>query len=67
MKSEKKSEKKSWMNALFTYAEGEKKKMVISVILSVLSVTLGLVPFYCMYKMICLFVAGTVTSAAVVK
>lgn len=67
MKSEKKSEKKSWMNALFTYAEGEKKKMVISVILSVLSVTLGLVPLYCMYKMICLFVAGTVTSAAVVK
>lgn len=67
MKSEKKSEKKSWMNALFTYAEGEKKKMVISVILSVLSVTLGLVPFYCMYKMICLFVAGTVTLAAVVK
>lgn len=55
------------MNALFTYAEGEKKKMVISVILSVLSVTLGLVPFYCMYKMICLFVAGTVTLAAVVK
>lgn len=55
------------MKALFTYAEGEKKKMIISVILSVLSVTLGLVPFYCMYKMICLFVAGTVTSAAVVK
>ncbi len=67
MKSEKKSEKKSWMKALFTYAEGEKKKMIISVILSVLSVTLGLVPFYCMYKMICLFVAGTVTSAAVFK
>ena len=35
MKNEK---KKSWMNALFAYAEGEKKRMYLSVILSVLSV-----------------------------
>ena len=59
--------KKSWTNALFAYAEGEKKKMVLSVVLSVLSVILGLVPFYCMYALICQFVAKTVTAAAVVK
>lgn len=57
-----KTEKKSRMSALFAYAEGEKKKLVLSVILSVLSVALGLVPFYCMYRMICLFVAGTATT-----
>lgn len=61
------SEKKSWTNALFAYAAGEKKKLFLSVILSVLSVTLGLVPFYCMYEMICLFADDTVTAAAIVK
>lgn len=55
------------MNALFAYAGGEKKKMVLSVVLSVLSVMLGLVPFYCMYRLICLFAAGTVTTEEIVK
>nr|WP_294530884.1 ABC transporter ATP-binding protein [uncultured Blautia sp.] len=59
--------KKSWIQLLFAYAEGEKKRMILPVILSVLSVMLGLVPFYCMYEMICLFVAGTVTAAGIVK
>ena len=62
-----KSEKKSWMNALFSYAGGEKKKMVLSVILSVLSVMLGLIPFYCIYQLIVLFVAETVTTADIIK
>ena len=42
--------RKSWLQALFAYAEGEKKRMLLSVVLSVLSVTLGLAPFYCMYR-----------------
>ena len=62
-----KSEKKSWMRSLFAYAEGEKKRLALSVVLSVLSVMLGLVPFYCMYRMICLFVAGEAAAAAVLK
>ena len=60
-------EKSSWLKTLFAYAEGQKTKLIVSVILSIISVTAGLVPFYCMYKLICLFVAGTVTKAAVVK
>ena len=62
-----KSEKKSWMNALFAYAQGEKKRLVWSVVLSVVSVVLGLAPVYCMYRMICLFAVGTATTAAVIK
>ena len=62
-----KPEKKSWTKALFAYAEGEKKKLVLSVVLSVLSIALGLVPFYCMYKVICLIVAGTATTVLIVK
>lgn len=44
------AKKKSWTSALFAYAEGEKSRLL----LSVLSVMLGLVPFYCMYRLICL-------------
>lgn len=59
--------KKSWMQAIFAYAEGEKKRMILSVILSVVSVMLGLVPFYCMYRLISLFAAGTVTKSAIIN
>lgn len=58
---------KSWTVALFAYAGGEKKRLVLSVILSVLSVTAGLVPFYCMYALICRFVAATATAAVAVR
>ena len=62
-----KHEKKSWLGALFAYADGEKKRLALSVVLSVLSVMLGLVPFYCMYRMICLFAVGAATAEAVVR
>lgn len=62
-----KTEKKSFLNTLFAYAGSEKKKMIGSVILSVLSVTAGLIPFYCMYKLICLFVSDTVTAGGIVQ
>lgn len=61
-----KPEKKSWTSSLFAYASGEKQKLTVSVILSVLSVVLGLVPFYGMYRIICLFASGTVTTGRVI-
>ena len=61
-----KTEKKSFLNALFAYADDEKKKMIQSVILSVLSVTAGLIPFYCMYRLICLFVTDTAAAGGIV-
>lgn len=61
-----KSEKKSWTALLFAYAQGEKRKLVLSVVLSVLSVAVGLAPFYCMYALVCRFAAGTADTAAVV-
>ena len=59
--------KKSWMQSLFAYAGGEKKRLALSVVLSVLSVVLGLAPFYCMYRMLALFTLGTVTAGEIVK
>ena len=61
------AKKKSWTSALFAYAEGEKSRLLLSVVLSVLSVMLGLVPFYCMYRLICLMAAGTATAALAVR
>lgn len=61
------TEKKSWMKSLFTYSQGERRKMYLSVALSVVSVLFGLVPFYCMYEVICLFVQGSATVDAIVK
>ena len=40
---------------------------ILSVVLSVASVTLGLAPFFCMYRLICLFVAGMATASAIVR
>ncbi len=57
---------KSPISILFAYSGGEKKKLILSVALSVLSVMLGLVPFYCMYRMICLFVSGTADASSVI-
>ena len=61
-----KTQKKSWIQSLFAYAEGEKKKMLLSVVLSVVSVTVGLAPFYCMYRIICLFVEGGADTAGII-
>ena len=61
-----KPDKKNWLHTLFAYARGEKKRMYLSVVLSVLSVAVGLLPFYCMYRLICLFTAGTATAPGVV-
>ena len=59
--------KKSWTASLFAYAKGEEKQLVLSVILSVVSVMLGLVPFYCMYRLLCAFVAGQATAAVILR
>ena len=80
MKDEK---KKSWMSTLFAYAEGEKKRMYLSVVLSVLSVAAGLAPFagesflleyvdqvaepLAAEPEVTVFAVGTATAAGIIK
>ena len=59
--------KSSWTSALFAYAKNAKGELAGSTVLSIVSILLGLVPFYCMYRIICLFAAGTVTKAAILQ
>ena len=39
--------------------------MILSVILSVISIVSGLIPFYCFYRILSLFVVNTVSSQAI--
>ena len=61
-----KTKKESWLHSLFAYAEGERKKLIASVILSVVSVSAGLIPFYCMYRIIRLFAEGAASARAII-
>ena len=64
----KQTEKKpSWTSALFAYAKNAKGELGLSIVLSILSILLGLVPFYCMYQVICLLAAGSATAQAVIS
>ena len=50
--------KKGWFSCLLTYAGAGKGRLIGSVILSVISVTAGLLPYYCVYRLIEAFAAG---------
>ena len=55
-----KSKEKSWFAALLGYAGGYKSKFGLSIVLSVVSITAGLIPFFCMYRVLCSFVDKTI-------
>ena len=51
MENEEKDEKKqSWFKVLLGYTDGSGRRMGLSVILSIISVISGLVPYYCIYR-----------------
>ncbi len=56
------NEGNSWFSCLLTYASGSRGRLIASVILSVISVTAGLLPYYCLYRVIDGFIVGTVSS-----
>ncbi|MFR2710608.1 MAG: ABC transporter transmembrane domain-containing protein [Frisingicoccus sp.] len=55
-------ERKGWISCLLSYAGGSKGRLAVSVILSVISVVSGLVPYYCVYHLIEDFVYGRITN-----
>ncbi|NMM61880.1 ABC transporter ATP-binding protein [Clostridium sp. P21] len=58
--------KENWFSSLMNYANGSKGKITMSILLSVISILSGLVPYYCVYKMIELFTRNEVNSALLV-
>ena len=43
----KKKKRKNWFRVLLSYADGSERRMWLSVILSIVSIVSGLIPFYC--------------------
>lgn len=56
-----------WFSCLLDYASGSKGKLLGSVILSVISIVSGIVPYYCLYKVIDSFIVGTVNNGIIMK
>ena len=64
MKS-KKEKKESWLSALLGYAGSYRGKFGLSIVLSVISITAGLIPFFCMYQILNQFVNKTMTASGI--
>ena len=58
--------KKGTFSIIFSFAHSAKKKLIMSVILAVISVIAGLVPYIAVYKIISLFFKGEAEIGAVV-
>ncbi|MGN0142584.1 MAG: ABC transporter ATP-binding protein [Roseburia sp.] len=60
-----KQKKQNFLSCLLSYAKESKAKLILSVMLSAISITSGLIPFYCFYRVICLFLNGKATGNSV--
>lgn len=54
--------KNNWFSCLLSYVTGNEDKLVVSVLLSVISVAAGLLPYYCIFRLIEAFVADKLTT-----
>lgn len=61
-----KNKENSWFAYLMKYASDCKGKLITSVILSILSVLSGLVPYICVFKIIDVFIDNTATSHLII-
>ncbi|MCI9445620.1 MAG: ABC transporter ATP-binding protein, partial [Oscillospiraceae bacterium] len=57
--------KKGWFSCLLTYAGAGRHRLTGSVILSVVSVTAGLLPYYCVFRLIEAFSAGALREEGI--
>ena len=60
------TKKQNFLSVLLTYASESKPKMLLSVLLSVISITSGLIPFYCFYRIIERFAEQNISGADIV-
>lgn len=60
-----KTEKKGWLSIVFSYTEGRRGKLALSVLLSVVSIVARILPYFCLYRVIEAFVNGTVTESVI--
>lgn len=66
MNEQEQTKTRNFLSCLLSYASESRSKMIVSVVLSVISITSGLIPFYCFYRVIDLFVTGGISGQAIV-
>ncbi|MCM1543204.1 MAG: ABC transporter ATP-binding protein/permease, partial [Blautia sp.] len=57
--------KQNFLSCLLVFARKGKGQMILSVFLSIISITAGLVPYYCFYRVLCLFLDGAVSASEI--
>jgi len=60
-----KKKKKNRFKVLLSYAEGSRRSMWVSILLSIISIVSGLIPFYCIYRMIDDYLAGSLENSGI--
>ena len=60
------SKSDNWFGTLLSYAKGSGKLLVSSVILSVISLVAGIVPYYCVYKILDAFIQENLNKDTVI-
>ena len=65
--SQSNQKKQGWLANLLSYAAGSKKELLASMILSVVSIVSGLVPYYCMYRIIDAFILGAAAASTILR
>ena len=66
MKKQGKNKRKNWFRTLLSYADGRERRMWLSVILSIVSIVSGLIPFYCVYRMADAYIAGVLENSVII-
>ena len=61
-----KKKRKNWFRTLLSYADGREHRMWLSVILSIVSIVSGLIPFYCVYRMVDAYIAGSLENSVII-
>lgn len=52
--------KKSWFLQLLSYASDQKGKFVLSILLSIISISVGLIPYFCVYQILVIYLKSNV-------
>ena len=66
MKKKLKQKRKNWFRTLLSYANGREHMMWLSVILSIVSIMSGLIPFYCVYRLVDAYIAGSIENSVII-
>lgn len=60
-------EEKKWFGTLLSYAEGSGGRLGLSVVFSMISLLAGLVPYYCVYRILDRYIEGNLENAFVMR